>query len=186
MQAEGRTTLAWCRGPRWLSPVWSVRMRFLPRREPEQGPSGQTIREFSIRLQISQSSLSLAVGGWQTAGFAAVAWAVLAGALVAYIVAPPTGPEAEPVAGRNGGRRRGRLKAARDDLVLERRYPELSVGTAEQRCTVRRPGRTGRDRPTRPMRLRHRAVAFPLLPAVQPSGPTSTAPPTPMPRTGWM
>jgi hypothetical protein len=47
----------------------------------------------------------LAVGGWQAASFAAVAWAVLAGALVAYIVALPTGPEAEPTAGRNGGRR---------------------------------------------------------------------------------
>lgn len=40
-------------------------------------------------------ALLLCVGGWRAAGVASVAWAVLAGALVAHIVHPSTGPEEE-------------------------------------------------------------------------------------------
>ncbi|MGW3413123.1 hypothetical protein [Streptomyces sp. NPDC000888] len=46
----------------------------------------------------------LSVGGWRAAGVASVAWAVLAGALVAHLVHLATGPEAERAEDRNGGR----------------------------------------------------------------------------------
>lgn len=49
-------------------------------------------------------ALLLSVGGWRAAGVASVAWAVLAGALVAHLVHLSTAPEAERAEDRNGGR----------------------------------------------------------------------------------
>ncbi|MXM63907.1 hypothetical protein GR925_10725 [Streptomyces sp. HUCO-GS316] len=46
----------------------------------------------------------LSVGGWRAAGIASVAWAVLAGALVAHVVHLSTEPEADERESRNGGR----------------------------------------------------------------------------------
>lgn len=46
----------------------------------------------------------LSVVGWRAAGIASVAWAVLAGALVAHLVHLSTGPEAESGEDRNRGR----------------------------------------------------------------------------------
>ncbi|MEV1084072.1 hypothetical protein AB0I98_38680 [Streptomyces sp. NPDC050211] len=46
----------------------------------------------------------LCVGGWRAAGIASVAWAVLAGALVAHLVHLSTRPEADEAENRNGGR----------------------------------------------------------------------------------
>lgn len=50
-------------------------------------------------------ALLLSLSGWRAAGFAAVAWSVLAGALVAYVFSLPNRPEAEGAADRNGGHR---------------------------------------------------------------------------------
>ncbi|WP_367318683.1 hypothetical protein [Streptomyces sp. HUAS ZL42] len=46
----------------------------------------------------------LCVGGWRAAGIASVAWAVLAGALVAHVVHLSTGQEADKGESRSGGR----------------------------------------------------------------------------------
>ncbi|WP_234441571.1 hypothetical protein [Streptomyces sp. WM6386] len=46
----------------------------------------------------------LSVVGWRAAGGAAVAWAVLAGALVAHIVHLPTTPAAGRTGDQNGER----------------------------------------------------------------------------------
>ncbi|MFG2456566.1 hypothetical protein ACGFWE_05785 [Streptomyces sp. NPDC048523] len=53
-------------------------------------------------------SVLLSVGGWRAVGIAAVAWAVLAGALVAHIVHLSTTPGAETTGNQNGERRRSR------------------------------------------------------------------------------
>ncbi|KAB1149980.1 hypothetical protein F7R91_03910 [Streptomyces luteolifulvus] len=50
------------------------------------------------------AAVLLCVGGWRAAGIASVAWAVLAGALVAHVVHLSTGPEADKTENRNGGR----------------------------------------------------------------------------------
>ncbi|MDO0937706.1 hypothetical protein QQY66_40490 [Streptomyces sp. DG2A-72] len=46
----------------------------------------------------------LCIGGWRAAGTASVAWALLAGALVAHVVNLSTGPEADKAENRKGGR----------------------------------------------------------------------------------
>ncbi|MGP4052706.1 hypothetical protein [Streptomyces sp. 2A115] len=44
----------------------------------------------------------LSLVGWRAAGIASVAWALLAGALVAHLVHLSTGPEADKAENRNG------------------------------------------------------------------------------------
>ncbi|MFG2523510.1 hypothetical protein [Streptomyces sp. NPDC048527] len=50
------------------------------------------------------AAVLLSAGGWRAAGIAALAWAVLAGALVAHIVHLSTTPEAERTGDQNGER----------------------------------------------------------------------------------
>ncbi|MFJ4791077.1 hypothetical protein [Streptomyces sp. NPDC088794] len=81
-----RTALVEIRHPGSARRQWC----FLARRQPMI--SGATV------------AVLLSVGGWRAAGFASVAWAVLAGALIAHIVHLSTAPAADRPRDRNGGR----------------------------------------------------------------------------------
>jgi hypothetical protein len=81
-----RTALVEMRHPGSARRQWC----FLARRRPMT--AGATV------------AVLLCVGGWRAAGIASVAWAVLAGALVAHVVHLSTGPEADKSQTRNGGR----------------------------------------------------------------------------------
>ncbi|MGW0758394.1 hypothetical protein ACWD1Y_18280 [Streptomyces sp. NPDC002814] len=81
-----RTALVEMRHPGSARRQWC----FLARRRPMT--AGATV------------AVLLCIGGWRAAGTASVAWAVLAGALVAHLVHLSTGPEADKAENRNGGR----------------------------------------------------------------------------------